>query len=78
VDTAANGDEALASFSAGRYDLVIQDIRMPGMSGLDLLSRLRSQDETVPVVVMTAFSSWDVAVEAMRRGAFDYLKKTVR
>ncbi|MCD7896941.1 MAG: sigma-54 dependent transcriptional regulator, partial [Planctomycetaceae bacterium] len=75
VDVAANGDEALASFTAGTYDLVIQDIRMPGMGGLDLLTRLRERDETVPVVVMTAFSSWDVAVEAMRRGAFDYLKK---
>ncbi len=75
VDLAANGEEALAAFAAGKYELVIQDIRMPGMGGLELLSRLRAKDATVPVVVMTAFSSWDIAVEAMRRGAFDYLKK---
>ncbi len=75
VATAANGEEALAKFAGGRFDLVIQDVRMPGMDGLTLLAHLKERSPDVPVVVMTAFSTWDVAVEAMRLGAFDYLKK---
>lgn len=75
VDTAASGEEALAKFSPGAYDLIIQDVRMPGMNGLELLERLRQLDTQVPVVVMTAFSNWDVAMDAMRLGAFDYIKK---
>lgn len=75
VDTAESGEAGLAKFSENAYDLVIQDVRMPGMDGLELLSRLTAINPQVPVVVMTAFSTWDVAVEAMRLGAFDYLKK---
>lgn len=75
VEVAADGAEALAKFGHGGYDLVIQDVRMPGMNGLELLERLRKVDAGVPVVVMTAFSTWDVAVNAMRLGAFDYIKK---
>ncbi len=75
VATAENGDEALAAFAPGRFDLVIQDVRMPGMRWLELLEKFKTIDPDVPVVVMTAFSAWDVAVDAMRLGAFDYLKK---
>ena len=75
VTTAASGEEALEMFPGGDFNLVIQDVRMPGMDGLELLSRLTAIDSNVPIVVMTAFSNWDVAVEAMRLGAFDYLKK---
>ncbi len=75
VDLAKDGEEALELFAAGAYDLVIQDVRMPGMNGLELLGRLREAGPLVPVVVMTAYSTWDIAVEAMRLGAFDYLKK---
>ncbi|MCL2001072.1 MAG: sigma-54 dependent transcriptional regulator [Planctomycetes bacterium] len=75
VDTAADGEEAIKKFAARKYALVIQDIRMPGMNGLELLRRLIEINSSVPVMVMTAFSTWDIAVEAMRLGAFDYLKK---
>ena len=75
IDTAASGEEALEKFSPGAYQLIIQDVRMPGMNGLELLERLRQQDAHVPIVVMTAFSNWDVAMDAMRLGAFDYIKK---
>ncbi|MDR1611817.1 MAG: sigma-54 dependent transcriptional regulator [Planctomycetota bacterium] len=75
VDTAGNGMEALSKFDAGKYDLVIQDVRMPGIDGLELLARLKEADPETPVVIMTAFSTWDVAVAAMRLGGFDYLKK---
>ena len=75
VDTAASGEEALEKFAHNKYDLVIQDVRMPGMNGLELLERLTAINPDIPVVVMTAYSTWDVAVEAMRLGAFDYIKK---
>jgi two-component system, NtrC family, nitrogen regulation response regulator GlnG len=58
-----------------RPDLVITDVRMPGESGLDLLSALRADHPQIPVVVSTAYGTMDVAVEAVRRGAFDYLPK---
>lgn len=75
VVVATDGDDALAKFGQDQFDLVIQDVRMPGMNGLELLERLKNISVDTPVVVMTAFSAWDVAVDAMRLGAFDYLKK---
>ena len=75
VDAADSGDAALELFLSKSYDLVIQDVRMPGMNGLELLRRLVDSAPEVPVLVMTAFSSWNIAVEAMRLGAFDYIKK---
>lgn len=75
VDTAPDGDSALALFRNRRYDMVIHDLKMPGMGGIELLRRLREENPAVPVVVLTAFSTWDTAVEAMRLGAYDYLKK---
>jgi two-component system response regulator PilR (NtrC family) len=75
VDTAADGQSALEMFDATKYDMVIHDLKMPGMDGIELLSRLRERDPSAPVVIITAFSTWDTAVEAMRLGAYDYLKK---
>ncbi|MDR1535249.1 MAG: sigma-54 dependent transcriptional regulator [Planctomycetota bacterium] len=75
IDTADCGERALEMFAGASHDLVIHDIRMPGMNGLELLDRLLKLEPGLPVVVMTAFSTWDVALEAMRLGAFDYIKK---
>jgi two-component system, NtrC family, response regulator len=74
VDVAASGEEGLAVFS-DRHDLVVTDIRMPGMSGLDVLRSIKSKAPDVPVVIITAFGSVDVAVEAMRGGAYDFIVK---
>ena len=75
VDLAEDGQAALDIFQAGQHDLVLQDLRMPGMSGIQLLTELKKRDEDVLAIVMTAFSTWDSAVEAMRLGAYDYIKK---
>jgi len=75
IDSAGDGMEALDKFKKGRYDLVLEDLRMPKMDGIELLRRMKEIRSGVPVIVMTAFSAWDNAVEAMRLGAFDYLKK---
>lgn len=75
VAEAASGQPALAAMTQERFDLVFLDLRLGRESGLDLLPQLFQAAPGVGVVVMTAFAAIDTAVEAMRRGAFDYLPK---
>ncbi len=75
VFAAASGEEALAIAERERPDLVVTDLKMPGMPGQRLIARLREMDGALPIVVITAFSTWDSTVEAMRLGAHDYIKK---
>jgi DNA-binding response OmpR family regulator len=75
VDTAKNGSEALEIVNRRDFAVVLLDLVMPGLSGLDTLLLLRRQKPQVRVVLMTAFSTIENAVEAMRRGADDYLTK---
>ncbi len=75
VSEAADGESALASLNAEHPELVITDLKMPGMSGLELLRRIRSADPEIPVLMITAFGSIRSAVEAVREGAYDYLTK---
>jgi DNA-binding NtrC family response regulator len=70
-----SGDEALAQIAAEDFDLVITDIQMPGMNGLELMRRLKEFDSALPVIVMTAYGTVENAVEALRIGAYDYLTK---
>ena len=70
-----NGQDCLAAFKESNADIVITDLRMPSMNGFELLSELREIDENVPVLVMTGYSSVENAVEAMKRGATDFIKK---
>ncbi|MBL8999302.1 MAG: sigma-54-dependent Fis family transcriptional regulator, partial [Gemmatimonadetes bacterium] len=66
---------ALAAVVRRRPDAVITDLRMPGLSGLDLLARLKELDDELPVVVMTAFGTVETAVAAMKGGAYDFVPK---
>lgn len=75
VATADTGSEAVGLLREGAPDLVLLDLRLPDASGLDVLREIREIDASVPVVLMTAYSSVQDAVEAMRRGANDYLPK---
>jgi two-component system nitrogen regulation response regulator GlnG len=75
VDLAQDGRQALAMIQENNYDLAILDIKMPGMSGLDLLNRIREIRSDLLVVIMTAEASMKNAVEAMKRGAYDYITK---
>lgn len=70
-----SAEACLEAFRDEGADLVVTDLRMPGMSGFALLSELRAIDEDVPVLVMTGYSSVENAVEAMKRGATDFIKK---
>ena len=78
VQVATDGAQALAQAGRVLPDLVLTDLRMPGLDGLDIVDGIRRLDPTVPVIVMTAFGAVDSAVEAMRRGAFHYLAKPFR
>jgi len=75
VDLAKDGDEALGMIQVGAYDLAILDIKMPGLSGLELLDKVRDLKSELLVVIMTAEASMKNAVEAMKRGAYDYITK---
>jgi two-component system nitrogen regulation response regulator GlnG len=75
VTVVEDGSAALAAAAAEPFDLAFLDIRMPGLDGLEVLSRLRLQNPETAVIVMTAHGSVRAAVEAMQRGAYDYLAK---
>ena len=72
---AVDGADALNKATENVFDLIISDMRMPGMGGIELLRTLRAKGDQVPVIVVTAFSSTDEAVEAMKLGAYDYITK---
>ncbi len=75
VTTAATATEALELIRTHGFDAALTDIRMPDMSGLELLKQIKAQDESIEVVVMTGYPTIASAVEALKEGAFDYLSK---
>jgi two-component system response regulator HydG len=75
---AENGREALELVRARPVDLVLTDLKMPGMSGLDLLKAIRAVDPDVEVLVMTAYGTVETAVEAMKEGAYDFVSKPLK
>jgi two-component system response regulator PilR (NtrC family) len=75
VETGNNADAALKKLQDSSFDLVISDIRMPGMSGLEMLGKIKELHPDLPVIMITAFASPDDAVTAMKNGAFDYISK---
>ena len=75
VEDASSAGAALACAAEQDFDVVLSDVRMPGLSGVELVGQLRRLRPNTPVVLMTTFGSIDSAVEAMRSGAFDYLTK---
>ncbi|MBA3496538.1 MAG: sigma-54-dependent Fis family transcriptional regulator [Gemmatimonadales bacterium] len=77
AETAADAEQALRLLETMRPDVVFSDVRLPGMSGIELLRRIREFDAAIPVVIMTAHGTIEGAVEAVKLGAFDYLKKPV-
>ncbi len=66
---------AVEEFVAGRYDLVITDIKMPEMSGIEVLQKIKEKDPSVPVIVITAHATVDMSISAMRKGAYDMVTK---
>jgi len=77
VDTASSAEAALEMLDRSAYDLIITDIILPGMNGIELLRRIREKNPEQIVVVMTAYASLETAVESLRAGAYDYIVKPV-
>ncbi|MBW2690295.1 MAG: sigma-54-dependent Fis family transcriptional regulator, partial [Deltaproteobacteria bacterium] len=75
VLSAADGQQGLASFHADHPEVVITDIQMPGLSGYEVLRQIKAERPDTLVIVITAYSSVEKAVEAMKQGAYDYLSK---
>ena len=78
VDQAESGEAAHAMVAKGGYDLVITDLRMGDVGGLEVVQRTREASPLTEVIVMTAFGTIEDAVEAMRFGARDFVQKTIR
>jgi len=78
TDGAGNGNDALHLLSTDTFDLVITDLVMAGMTGLDLLSKIKQLDPEIEVIVVTAYASISTAIEATKKGAYHYLEKPFR
>jgi len=75
VTVALSGEEALERFQPGDFDVALVDVKMPGISGVDLLTELKNRDPELEVIVLTGHASVDIAAEIMSRGGADYLLK---
>ena len=77
VSTVIDGEQALAAIESDPPALILTDLKMPGLSGLELLDQIRPDYPELPVVIITAFATIQNAVQAMRAGAYDYLTKPI-
>ena len=75
LETAASGEEGIEVIKTFKPDLVLMDVRMGGISGLETLRLIREDDAKLPIIMMTAFGTTQTAIEAMKHGAYDYLLK---
>src|SRR5659263_68518 len=67
--------EAVEIFQAGQWDLIVTDIKMPGMDGLELLQKVKQKDPSIPVIMVTAYATVEKSIQALRKGACDMLTK---
>ncbi|MBN2037198.1 MAG: response regulator [Chitinispirillaceae bacterium] len=75
VSRAGDGKQAVKVIDNGPVDLIVSDIKMPGMSGVELLQKVREKGKNIPVLITTGFPTLDTAIEALKLGAYDYLTK---
>lgn len=67
--------EAVEEFKPGEWDLVVSDIKMPGMDGLEVLQRLKTKEPSIPIIMITAYATVEMSIQALRKGAYDMLTK---
>ncbi len=75
ADSAKDGKEALDKYYNAPYDLIITDLNMPEVTGIELIKKIREQDDLVEFIIITGYASLESAVEAIKAGAFDYIIK---
>jgi DNA-binding NtrC family response regulator len=78
VEGASDGQDALNKCAEDSYDLIITDLNMPGLTGMDLIKAVRKQNDMTEFVIITGYAALDTAVEAIKVGAFDYIVKPFR
>ena len=78
VDTSSSVDEAVEKLKSQHYHALITDLKMPGKSGIELLEYMVSTYPDIPVIMLTAYGTIQTAVEALKKGAFDYIAKPVQ
>jgi DNA-binding NtrC family response regulator len=78
VTTTNNPIEALEIAKKGGFDLVIADLKMPGLDGIELLDAIKKVDEDIPVIIITAYGTVEAAAEALEKGGFDFITKPFR
>ncbi len=77
VETASNGEEGLEKFKKGKFDLIITDINMPKMNGIEMIKEIKKIDKRIPVIVITAFSDFKYLVECIKLGVYGYILKPI-
>jgi DNA-binding NtrC family response regulator len=75
IEMAANGPEAMKMMRESKWDILLTDVKMPGMDGLELQQKAREIDPDITVIIMTAYASVDSAMKAIKEGAYDYVTK---
>jgi len=75
ITTVNEGEKALSMLGSGDYDLLITDLKMPGLSGIEVLKKAKEINSEIPVIVVTGFASLETAIEAVKDGAYDYITK---
>jgi DNA-binding NtrC family response regulator len=78
VTTTNNPLEALELAKKGGFDLLVADLKMPGLNGIELLEAIKRFDEEIPTIIITAYGTVEAAVETMQKGAFDFMTKPFR
>ena len=78
ITTTNNPIEALELAKKGTFDLVISDLKMPGLDGLELIDAIKRVDADIPIIIITAYGTVESAAEAMQKGGFDFITKPFR
>ena len=78
VETAFDGVDAVEKVKSQHFDLVVMDVNMPRMNGIEALKEIKKLDSSIVVIVLTAFSNISDAVEAVKEGAYNYLEKPIK